>query len=217
MNRTGNVRQHNMRMSSKVKWNIEADYLQACSCDYGCPCEFNAPPTLGFCDGTGAWRINSGRYGEVPLNGLGLAFAAHWPKAMHEGNGTVRIFVDEKANTAQRDALLQIASGNAGGAPFEIVCTTFSRILDPIYAPFQFNFNGRNSSVQIGGAMSIALEPIRNPVTGAPETMRVQHPTGFIFQEADCAAATRMEVKGSDLKFSWPNKAGFVAQVKYAN
>ena len=34
-----------MTTGAKVKWTMEADYLQACNCDYGCPCEFQAPPT----------------------------------------------------------------------------------------------------------------------------------------------------------------------------
>src|SRR3954447_20032956 len=102
-------------MSTKVKWSFEADYLQACNCDYAGPCEFSAPPTLGFCEGLGAWRISRGNYGNVGLDGLAMGFAARWPKAIHEGNGTVCIFVDEKASPEQREALLQIASGQAGG------------------------------------------------------------------------------------------------------
>src|SRR5437763_7787025 len=118
-------------MSAKIKWSLEADFLQACNYDYGCPCEFSAPPTRGFCEGLGAWRITLGSYGEVPLTGLVFGFAAHWPKAIHEGNGTVCLFVDERATPAQRDALLQIGSGQAGGLPFEILATTFSKVLEP--------------------------------------------------------------------------------------
>src|SRR2546428_1137770 len=113
-------------MKPKPKWNMEAEYLQACNCDYGCPCEFSAPPTLGYCEGVGAWRINRGNFDDVKLNGLCLGFAARWPRAIHEGNGTACIFVDQKATQPQRDALLEIVSGKAGGLPFEIIVTTFS-------------------------------------------------------------------------------------------
>ena len=85
-------------MTTEVKWSIEADYLQACSCDYGCPCEFEAPPTQGFCEGTGAYRINRGSYGGVSLDGLGLGIALHSPAALHLGNVTLALFVDEKAS-----------------------------------------------------------------------------------------------------------------------
>ncbi|HTY86726.1 MAG TPA: DUF1326 domain-containing protein [Candidatus Acidoferrum sp.] len=200
-----------------VKWSFEADFLQACSCDYGCPCEFAAPPTHGFCEGMGAWRINRGQFGEVKLDGLGLGFAARWPKAMHEGGGTACLFIDEKATPAQRDALLEIGSGKAGGAPFEIVATTFSKILEPRFVPFHFDFNGRNSSLKVGDVMRVRLAPIKNPVTGDPESVRIQHATGFIFKEAECVAADEMRVAAGELNFSWPKKAAFVAQVKYSN
>jgi hypothetical protein len=207
----------NMNASARTKWSLEADYLQACNCDYGCPCEFSAPPTLGYCDGMGAWRINRGRYGDVKLDGLGFAFAAHWPKQIHEGNGTVQLFFDERADAKQRDALLQIASGRHGGLPFEIIVTTFSKILEPRYVPMEFNINGRNSSVLVGDAMQVSLAPIKNPATGEPESMRVEHATGFIFKSAEAVGAETMIVNAGELKFSWPNKAGFVTQIKYSN
>lgn len=204
-------------MSSPVKWNFEAEFIQACSCDYGCPCEFSAPPTKGFCEGMIAWRINKGKYGDVPLDGLGLAVAVSWPKAIHEGNGTACVFIDEGANQAQREALLQIASGQAGGLPFEIVATTFSKVLDPQFVPFEFQLQGRNSRVRVGDAINVTVEPIKNPVTGEPESVRIDHSTGFIFKEAECVSAAEMKVNAGELKFAWPNKAGFVTQVQYGN
>ncbi len=206
-----------MATNSKVKWFFEADYIQACNCDYGCPCEFAAPPTSGFCEGLGAWRISNGRYGELSLNGLGLAFAARWPKAIHEGNGTVCLFFDEKASPQQRDALMQIASGQAGGLPFEILVTTFSKILEPLFVPFQFNFNGKNSSVRVGQQLAATVAPIKNPVTGEPESVRIEHETGFIFKVAECVSADEMKVAVGELNFSWPKKAGFVCQIRYGN
>lgn len=206
-----------MSTNAKVKWFFEADYLQACNCDYGCPCEFSAPPTQGNCQGLGAWRISRGRYGDISLDGLGLAFAAHWPKAIHEGNGTVCLFFDEKANPQQREALMQIASGQQGGLPFEIIVPTFSKILEPRFVAFQFNFNGRNSSVRVGNEIAVSVAPIKNPVTGEPESVRIEHGTGFIFKSAECVSAEQMRVDAGELKFSWPKKAAFVTQIKYAN
>src|SRR3982074_3749375 len=95
------------------KWFFDADYLQACNCDYGWPCGFFPPPTPRLFPRRGVWKIQHGKYDELSLDGLGLAFAATWPKAIHEGNGTVCLFVDERASAAQREALLTIASGQA--------------------------------------------------------------------------------------------------------
>lgn len=201
-----------------TKWSLEADLLQACNCDFGCPCEFSAPPTQGYCEGMVGYRIQRGRYGDVSLDGLGFALAVYWPKAIHEGNGTAVPFIDEKATAQQRAALGQIISGKAGGLPFEIIVQTFSKVLDPQFVPIQFHVNGRHSSFTVGGGvMNIVVEPIKNPVTGEPEDVRIQHSTGFIFKEADCVAAKESVVNAGPVRFSWPQKAAFVTTVKYSN
>ncbi len=199
------------------KWFFDADYLQACNCDYGCPCEFSAPPTPGFCEGLGVWRIEKGDYDGLSLNGTGLGFAAKWPGAIHQGNGSVVLFVDEKASPEQRQALLEIGSGQAGGLPFEILATTFTTLLEPRFVPFDFRLDGLRSSVRLGADLEIALEPIKNPVTGEPEKVNVDHGTGFIFQVAECASAREGAVHLKDMEFSYPDKAGFVARVHYHN
>lgn len=206
-----------MTTGAQVKWSMEADYLQACNCDYGCPCEFEAPPTMGYCDGILVWRINQGNYGDVSLNGLGLAACAHSPGPLHEGNITLAVFVDERANQQQRDALLKIASGEAGGLPFEIFAQLVSKLLEPQFVPFNFDINGRNSSAKVGDALSVAFEPVKNPVTGEPEGIRIEHESGFIFKGAEVVSARECRSSIGDLSFSWPDKAGFVTQISYSN
>jgi hypothetical protein len=201
----------------QTKWAFEADFIQACSCDYGCPCEFSAPPTRGFCEGTGAWRITKGHFGDLALDGLTVGFAAHWPKAIHEGNGTLAVLIDERATPEQRNALLTICSGQVGGLPFEILATTITKVLDPIFAPIEFNLNGRESSVRIGNALNVAVEPIKNPVTKEPESVRVEHATGFIFKSAEAVSAKECRIDIPGLSFAWPDKAGFVTRVNYGN
>lgn len=200
-----------------AKWSFEAEYLQACSCDYGCPCEFQAPPSQGFCEGVGGWKIKKGTYDSIALDGLGLAFAARWPQAIHLGNGTAAIFIDERATAEQREALLQIASGQAGGMPFEILAATLTTVLEPKFVPMTFEFNGRNSKARIGDSVEIGLSPIKNPVTGTEEGVRIVHETGFIFQQAEVTAAPVCSAKVNGLSFSWPNHAGFIAATKYSN
>lgn len=206
-----------MATQGTVKWSIEADYFQGCSCDYGCPCEFEAPPTQGFCEGVLAWRINRGSYGRVSLNGLGLAAVIHFPGPLHEGNGTAAIFVDQRANQQQRDAILTIASGQAGGLPFEIIAKILSKVLEPQFVPLHFEVKGKDSGVRIGTTASVAFQSIKNPVTGEPEGVRVVHDSGFIFKEADVVATKECLSSVAEMTFSWPNKAGFVTQVKYGN
>jgi hypothetical protein len=200
-----------------MKWSMEADYLQACSCEYGCPCEFEAPPSQGFCEGLIILRVTKGRYGDVPLDGFTVGVAAHWPGPMHKGNGHGICAIDERASPAQRDALWKIVSGQAGGMPFEIIRMVVPKMQPPVYVPANFTWSDRNSSAKLGDAIVAAVEPIKNPVTGDPEQIRVEHGTGLLFKSAEVVAGKECRAAGAGLNFSWPNKSAFVTKVKYAN
>ena len=76
-------------MASTIPWRMHADYMETCNCDFGCPCNFNGFPTGGRCEALVGYHIRAGRYGETSLDGLDFIYAASWPRAIHEGNGTV--------------------------------------------------------------------------------------------------------------------------------
>jgi hypothetical protein len=85
-------------------WNLKADYVETCNCDYGCPCNFSGFPTYGSCRSLILFHIKSGNYGNTKLDGLDFISAIAWPKAIHEGNGTAQLFVTNKASEEQRQA-----------------------------------------------------------------------------------------------------------------
>ncbi|MDA1228826.1 MAG: hypothetical protein O3A33_12845 [Chloroflexi bacterium] len=76
--------------------------------------------------------------------------------------------------------------------------------------------NGKSSSVSMGDTV-MAFEPIKNPVTGEDESIRIEHQTGFLFKGADVVSAKECKTSVDGLEFSWPNKAGFVTQITYGN
>jgi hypothetical protein len=72
-----------------TEWRVKATELANCNCAYGCPCQFNALPTHGFCEAAVAWQVEEGHFGDVRLDGLRMALTAHWPGPIHQGNGTL--------------------------------------------------------------------------------------------------------------------------------
>ncbi len=165
----------------------------------------------------GAWRIVRGQCGDVTLDGLGLAFVVRTPAAMHLGNATVGTFIDERATPAQREALVQIASAKFGGMPFEVFVAITKTFLPPQFVPMEFHIDGRNSFAVVGNQPRLAVEPIKNPINGEPESIRLEHGTGFIFKTAEVVAARECVSNVAALKFSWPNQAGFFSRVQYGN
>ncbi len=57
------------------------------------------------------FEFDSGHYGDVDPGSTRSAMVAKWPGAIHEGNGTMQIIIDEGATPKQRDALQKIMTG----------------------------------------------------------------------------------------------------------
>ena len=86
-----------MSTAVKTEWQISGEEIVSCNCDWGCPCQFNAPPTTGHCEALIAYEIRDGHYGDTTLDGVRFAGIYSWPGRIDEGNGTRQIIVDERA------------------------------------------------------------------------------------------------------------------------
>ena len=199
-----------------TRWHIHGDYVLACNCDYGCPCNFSARPTMGFCQGAIGFRVDDGAYGDVRLDGQKACVAVKWPGAIREGNGVAAIYIDEGASPAQREALVKIISGEAGGLPFAILAATFSHVLGPHFVKITTKVAGKDTEVAVDGRIKISFQPIRNPVTKAEAYPKVVIPQGFIFQEGEEYALKEFWVsEGPELSFAHPGKCAELAKVRW--
>jgi hypothetical protein len=79
----------------KRGWRVAGEEVGNCNCAWGCPCQFNALPTHGRCEGFSARQIREGYFGDIRLDGVRFAGIYSWPGAIHEGNGTRQLIVDE--------------------------------------------------------------------------------------------------------------------------
>ncbi|HEY0838025.1 MAG TPA: DUF1326 domain-containing protein [Azospirillum sp.] len=98
-----------------MTWSVKGTYAEACTCKGACPCIYLQPPTEGDCAALVGWRIEEGRDGDTELSGLNVALALHSPGPMPEGDWRVALYLDERADEAQRASLTRIFSGSAGG------------------------------------------------------------------------------------------------------
>ena len=129
------------------RWEIQVDYVESCNCDFACPCNFSGYPTGGFCEALVAYHIKKGRFGKLRLDGLDVIYAAAWPKAIHQGGGTLRLYISEGASPGQREALIRSFSGKArGNGPFELFAGTMATVEQPVFAPIEMTIAGRRSA-----------------------------------------------------------------------
>jgi len=83
-------------------WHIQGNLSEACTCSVPCTCNFGLSPSpQHFCHAIFSLDIQTGRYGDVSLDGLRLA-------AGNAAQGTVW-YLDERATPAQDEAMRVIA------------------------------------------------------------------------------------------------------------
>lgn len=101
-----------------ASWQISGQYMETCNCNYICPCiatNLEARPTEGDCKVALAMQIDEGSKDGVDLDGLSTIILLYAPGPMGEGNMKVGFIVDDHADDAQTEAIVQIFSGSAGG------------------------------------------------------------------------------------------------------
>ncbi len=104
----------------EADWHVRGSYLESCNCDAICPCRRIAGvsggrSTHGICLGALSWLIEDGRAGEVVLGGLRVVLAVRYSDDEPGSPWTVFLYVDERADSAQRCALEDIFLGRRDG------------------------------------------------------------------------------------------------------
>ena len=188
-------------MSAYVDWEMEGVEFVNCNCDWGCPCQFNGPPTRGHCRAAGFVQIDKGHFGDVPLDGLRWGIVAAWPKAIHQGNGRLQTIIEERANPRQRQAIEAISHGKEtepGSLIWQVFSTTVTEFLPTLFKPIELtlDYAKRTAQVNVPGFLESRGESIRNPVTGATHQVRVTMPTGFEFTESEVVSG-KSKTKGA--------------------
>jgi hypothetical protein len=200
-------------------WQASGQYYETCSCDFVCPClpgQMAVEPSKGSCTFAMAFQIERGHYGTTALDGLGFIVLGFTPGAMAKGNWLVGLVTDVRANADQRDAIVAIASGAAGG-PMAAVTGLVGTFLGVESAPIAFTRAGVSWSVTAAafvdmaasGAMGInpaATEPLQFDNTGHPAANR------FTLAKASKSHVNALGLKWDDLSgtnngqyapFSW--------------
>ena len=96
-------------------WQLQGRYFETCNCETACPCVWLQPPSEGECKLLVAWHIEQGYLADVKLDGLNVALACHARENMINGGWSAALYLDERADDDQTNALTQIFTGQVGG------------------------------------------------------------------------------------------------------
>lgn len=195
------------------KWNLAGTYFESCSCDVACPCVFLSPPTKGECTALVGWHIDKGNFGDVDLSGLNVALAVHSPGHMMEVKWKAAVYLDEKADQAQKDALIQIFSGQAGGHPARLA-SHVGEILGVKSAAIDYQADGKRRSLRIPDVAEAEIEAAAGQ-GGADITIN-NHPLcvapGYT---AVVAKSKKLSYNDHGLQWNISDKNGFYSPFSY--
>jgi hypothetical protein len=109
-------------VAGRLPWSLSGTYLEACNCEAICPCRriggrAGGRSTYGICLGALSWVVEEGRAGDVDLSGLGAVMAQRYSDDEPNSPWDFFLYVDERGDEGQREALAEILTGQLGGTP----------------------------------------------------------------------------------------------------
>lgn len=203
------------------RWQISGEFFENCNCAVVCPClfstnhPFTSQPTEGFCDIAYACHINTGTYENTTLDDLNAVLIAHMPGAFAAGDWSVALYLDERADAQQRQALEAIFSSNAGG-PLGVIAPLISTRLGVKFVPITFRVEDKRRSVEVPNIMHVAVQALPSVSDVSEEIWALNaHPLA----PKMAMAAGSQDSTWSDYGMKWDNsgKSGHYATVKWSN
>lgn len=143
-----------------MAYQLEGRLLEVCTCNVLCPCWVGEDPDGGVCDGTLAWHVDEGTVNGVDVSGHTLVVLCHIPGNILQGNWNVRIYVDDEATDEQRDALVDVWTGKAGG-PVADLAKLVGTVDGIEQVPITFEVEGVKGRLKVGNAIDAGLEPFK--------------------------------------------------------
>lgn len=120
---------------------------------------FLSPPTNEDCTVLIGWHIDRGHHEDLALDGLNVAMAVHSPGHMAQVKWRAALYLDERANDGQRDALTAIFGGQAGGHP-AVLASHVGEIVGVSSVAMEFKSEGRRRSLTMPGIADAEIEAI---------------------------------------------------------
>jgi hypothetical protein len=198
-------------MTTIPEWRLAGDWFDICSCDIPCPCEFAQAPTNNACMGMLAWHVREGHYGDVGLEGLTVLALGSFEGNLWAGEASARMgmFIDERADARQREALQTIFAGKAGGWPAGFAAT-IGDFRGFEFVPITFEVAGDLAywQAEIPGRVKGRAEALSGPTTPPGQRVQLLNPPGSEVGPGQVATWGRsVEVRTEGFGFKWTGES----------
>jgi hypothetical protein len=205
-------------VSEYLPWELEGTYLESCNCDAICPCRRiggrdGGRSTYGICQGALSWSIDTGAAGGLDLSRLNVVLACQYDDDEQGSPWSFHLFLDERADERQRDALERIFRGELGGTALKQFPWAFkpSELVGVSAAPIEIEHVPGRGWFRAGREVAVR---IRGPV---PDQERVTCVIPGHHQPGREVYAETLTVDAPPLAFELTGNCGFESRFAYSS
>lgn len=198
-----------------MTYTIEGDYFEGCNCSRICRCGLGGTYDGDACDVFFAWHITRGRKDGIDLTDLNVALARHRPRDPAKDTWQCELYVDERATTAQAEALEAIFSGKAGGR-LELIRHGIGPIVAVHAARIQFEKDGRARRLRVGeGVLELEAEELVGLDGVNPTVITNFQPSAVVVPEGARLGRTKTISYRGAWKFDASDTNSFINEFRY--
>jgi hypothetical protein len=205
-------------VSDYLPWELSGTYLESCNCEAICPCrtiggQTGGRSTYGICQFALSWRIADGRAREVDLSGLNVVLAAQYDDDEPGSPWSFYLYLDERSDERQREALTEIFLGRLGGTPLKQFPWVWkaSELLDVRAVPIEIEHVPGRGWFRADGHVTVR---IREPV---PEQEPVTCVIPGHHQPGREVYAGTLAVEDPPLEFELSGNCGYESNFSYSS
>ena len=200
-------------MTDQISWKLQGSYFETCNCETACPCVWLQSPSEGDCKLLVAWHIDSGHFGNQTLDNLNVALACYAPGDMKEGNWQAALYIDERADDAQVDAITQIFSGQQAGH-LAILMSFVSEVLGIQKVKIDYKEDGNKRFMSIPGIAQAEIESIQG-ITGAESSITNPPLCVVSSHPSTVAKSNQYQYQDYDKNWQFSDRNGYYSPFTY--
>tara|TARA_R100000306_G_scaffold62312_2_gene68533 strand:- start:103442 stop:104059 length:618 start_codon:yes stop_codon:yes gene_type:complete len=203
-----------MNNTVQTAWSLKGDYLESCNCKGACPCPYLGAPTEGECTALVGWHVSRGHFGDLPLDDLNVVVALLSPGPMAEGNWRVVLYLDQRGNQQQLEALGAIFGGQAGGHP-AVLASLIGEVLGVEHLSILFETSKGRRHLKLGEYAGAEIKAIEGQA-GA-EVHIINHPLAVAPGNSLVVASSQsLRHQAYGLNFDLSERTAYYSPFSYA-
>jgi hypothetical protein len=204
-----------------MAWKLTGEFVETCSCNMMCPCWYGKAELMvmdqGWCATSILVRVRDGNYEGTDLSGQSAVVGLFFPgPTLFDGNGTGRIYIDDRATADQQGALEKILQGQSGGG-MEVPASLLSNWLPTKHSKITVDAQNGKIQATIGGDGEMVSQRLVNDLGDKMTMQDAAFALAFQFEgaSADLAPSEGTSWNDPEMPQPWVGKSGAVGQIAW--